>query len=296
MRSSCSWSCRWRPRPCVVAGPRVVGGRGRREPTCRRGTAGRRRVSRGCRRRRRCSRSGRPPRRLWIRYRRGDPDRAPAAQVAARRGGAGRRSFLPTAFILPDQDIANVAFILGALTLVALPGRDRGRRSCATGCTRSTGSSAGRIAYAIVTVVLLGVFGVAVVLSRLRSRRSRAARRSRWPVSTLVAYRPVPARPAARQPGRRPPLRPGPLRRRADGRGLRRAASRRDRHRDPDGGPGCDGPGIRPPDGPGALAPMMPQGHPVRAAATRHPLRLTRAREQGFVTISGQPSDTVTPR
>ena len=99
---------------------------------------------------------------LWIRYRRGNPvERQQLKWLLALAALAA--VFLPTAFIMPNQDVADVAFILGALTLVALP------VAIAVAILRYRLYEIDRIisrtiAYTSVTLLLLGVFGAAVVL------------------------------------------------------------------------------------------------------------------------------------
>ncbi len=122
-----------------------------------------------------------------------------------------------------------------SLALNVHPGRDRGRRSSATACTRSIGSSAGASRTAVVTVLLVAAYAAAVLVLRGPLGGVVGEGTVSVAISTLVVAAPLPAGPPAGPADRRPTLRPGAHRRRPPDRGLLRAAPRRDGH-------GCGGP------------------------------------------------------
>ncbi len=123
---------------------------------------------------------------LWIRYRRGNPvERQQLKWLLALAALAA--VFLPTAFIMPNQDLADVAFILGALTLVALP------IAIAVAILRYRLYEIDRIisrtiAYTSVSLLLLGVFGAAVVLLSAALASFASGQTIAVAGATLVAY------------------------------------------------------------------------------------------------------------
>jgi hypothetical protein len=123
---------------------------------------------------------------LWVRYRRGSPlERQQLRWLLAVAALAA--VFLPAAFIVPDQDIANVAFILGALTLVALP------ITIAVAILRYRLYEIDRIisrtiAYTIVSLVLFGVFGVGVLLLSAALASFASGQTVAVAGATLIAY------------------------------------------------------------------------------------------------------------
>jgi hypothetical protein len=122
---------------------------------------------------------------LWVRYRRGDiTERQQLKWLVAVAALAA--IFFPIAFTLPVQQIANVAFILGSLTLVALP------LAIALAVLRYRLYDIDRIisrtiSYGIITALLVTIF--LVVNLALQAALSAVTSSNTWAVagSTLLA-------------------------------------------------------------------------------------------------------------
>ena len=151
---------------------------------------------------------------VGVRYRRGRRASSEPSSLVPRFATSPTAILLclsSSATVVPGRPRSSTSW--ASLASGCRPSRSGLSRSCATGCTRSTGSSA-HDRLGCVTAILVAVVRRRVIGLQGRARQtSRSGDTVAVAASTLVVARAVPADPQAGPADRRPALRPGTLRR-----------------------------------------------------------------------------------